>query len=292
MQKIALITNFNISDKARAAMQVADRLSEKNCELLIAAFNKEKLLRICKDIDRFHFLPMESVYAQADILIVLGGDGTILEAARRAAQRNTPILGINLGRLGYMAELELNEIDLLDKLLFGEYELEKRSMLRVELRNAGGDLRSFCYALNDAVISNGSVSRMIDLELSEGGIPVTTYRADGLIIATPTGSTAYSMSAGGAIVDPRVECFCVTPICPHSFAARPMIFSDSSTLEVRNICAREKMLYLTVDGRINFELYRNQTVHVTKSEMQTSLIRLKKCGFYRKLRQKMNDPKF
>lgn len=290
MLKIALITNFNITEKANAAMTVAKRLEREDCEILVAAFNREKLQRIHKPTDALHFLPMEAVYAEADILIVFGGDGTILEAARRAAQRGTPILGINLGRLGYMAELELSELELLDKLFTGEYELEKRSMLRVELFS-GSELRSFCYALNDAVISNGSVSRMIDLELSEGGVPVTTYRADGLIVATPTGSTAYSMSAGGAIVDPRVDCFCVTPICPHSFAARPMIFSDGSVLEVRNICAREKMLYLTVDGRMNFELYRNQTVRITKSKLQTSLIRLKKCGFYRKLRQKMNDNK-
>jgi NAD+ kinase len=186
-----------------------------------------------------------------------------------------------------MAELEPFELDLLGRLFTGEYTLEERSMLRVELL-AGGELRSFCYALNDAVISNGSVSRMIELELSEGGNPVTTYRADGLIIATPTGSTAYSMSAGGALVDPRVPCVCVTPICPHSFIARPMIFSDDAVLEVRNICAREKMLYLTVDGRMNFELYRNQVVRVTKANIKTKLIRLKSYGFYRKLRQKMN----
>lgn len=290
MLKIALITNFNITEKANAAMQVAKRLFREDCELLVAAFNREKLQRMHKPIGEFRFLPMESVYAEADILIALGGDGTILEVARRAAQRGTPILGINLGRLGYMAELELNELELLEKLFRGEYALEKRSMLRVELFS-GNELRSFCYALNDAVISNGSVSRMIDLELSEGGSMVTTYRADGLIVATPTGSTAYSMSAGGAIVDPRVQCFCVTPICPHSFAARPMIFSDNAVLEVRNICAREKMLYLTVDGRMNFELYRNQVVRVTKSNIQTSLIRLKSYGFYRKLRQKMSDSK-
>ncbi len=290
MQKIALITNYNISDKAHAAMQVANRLLRGECEILIAAFNREKVMRLNKRADEFRFLPIEAVYSEADIIIVLGGDGTILEAARRAAQRGTPILGINLGRLGYMAELEMSELELLDKLFTNDHTLEQRSMLRVELYS-GEELRSFCYALNDAVISNGSVSRMIDLELSEGGTPVTTYRADGLILATPTGSTAYSMSAGGAIVDPRVPCFCVTPICPHSFAARPMIFSDTAVLEVRNICVREKMLYLTVDGRINFELYRNQTVRVRKSDMQTSLIRLKSSGFYRKLRQKMSDPK-
>ncbi len=288
MLKIALLTNFNILEKANAAITVADRLLQEDCEILIAAFNREKLMKLNKHRKEFRYLPLESVYAEANLLIVLGGDGTILEAARRASQRGTPILGINLGRLGYMAELEMGELDQLKRLFTKEYEVEKRSMLRIELRS-GEELRSYCYALNDAVISNGSVSRIIDLELSEGGVPVTTYRADGLIIATPTGSTAYSMSAGGAIVDPKVSCVCVTPICPHSFIARPLIFSDQSVLEVRNICAREKMLYLTVDGRMNFELHRNQVVRITKAKLQTNLIRLKPCGFYRKLRQKMSN---
>ena len=291
MLKTALITNFNITEKANAAAAVANRLLREDCEILIAAFNREKLVRIHKHRSDFRYLPLESVYAEANIIIVLGGDGSILEAARRAAQRGTPILGVNLGRLGYMTELEMNELELLRNLFNGNYRLEKRSMLRVELY-AGGDLKSFCYALNDAVISNGSVSRIIDMELSENGHPVATYRADGLIVATPTGSTAYSMSAGGAIVDPSVPCFCVTPICPHSFAARPLIFSDRSSLEIRNICAREKMLYLTVDGRMNFELYRNQTVRITKSSLETSLVRFKENGFYNKLCQKLRETHF
>ncbi|MBR2926310.1 MAG: NAD(+)/NADH kinase [Clostridia bacterium] len=292
MLKIALITNFNISEKANAAMRVADRLLAHECEILIAAFHKEKLVRTNRCREEFRFLPLESLYAEANILIVLGGDGSILEAARRAAQRGTPILGINLGRLGYMTELEMRNLDQLDALFEGNYGIENRSMLRVELLNAAGELRSFCYALNDAVISNGSVSRIIDLELCEGGTPVTTYRADGLIIATPTGSTAYSMSAGGAIVDPKVACFCVTPVCPHSFTARPLIFSDESVLEVRNICVREKMLYLTVDGRMNFELYRNQRVRILKSTLQTKLIRLHPSSFYGRLNQKLSTPSF
>ena len=289
MLKIALITNFNIYEKANAAIAVADHLLKRECEILIASFNKDKIDRINKQRGAFRYLPVDAVYAEADILIVLGGDGTILEVARRATQKGTPILGINLGRLGYMAELEAGELSYLDKLFDGSYTLEKRSMIRVELLSASGELRSFCYGLNDAVISNGSVSRLVDLELYEGGVPVANYRADGLIIATPTGSTAYSMSAGGAIVDPRVSCLCVTPICPHSFIARPLIFSDDSVLEVKNVCAREKMLYLTVDGRMNFELYRNQTVRIVKASMQTNLIRLKPCGFYKKLRQKMSS---
>lgn len=289
MLKIALLTNFNIHEKANGALAVAEKLAQEDCEILIAAFNKEKLERSGRHRDYFHYLPLESIYAEADILIVLGGDGTILDVARRAAHKGTPVLGINLGHLGFMAELELSELDQLHRLFTGDYELEYRSMLRVELHNVAGEMKSFCYALNDAVICNGSVSRLVDLELSEGGELISSYRADGVIVATPTGSTAYSMSAGGSLVDPRVPCICVTPICPHSFIARPLIFPDDAKLEIKNVCAREKNLFLTVDGRMNFELYRNQKVVVSKSTLRTALVRLNKSGFYQKLRQKMND---
>lgn len=292
MLKIALITNYNFAEKANAAMTVADRLIREGGEVLIAAFNREKLVRTHRHRPEFRYLPIDPLYAEADIVIVLGGDGSILEAARRAATRGTPVLGINFGRLGYMAELEAGQLDELHRLFTGEYTLERRMMLRVDLLGNGGELKSFCYALNDAVVSNGSVARVIDLELAENGETVTSYRADGLIIATPTGSTAYSMSAGGAIVDPSVGCFCVTPICPHSFAARPLIFSDRSVLEIRNICVREKMLYLTVDGKMSFELLRGQSVRVTRSRLETKLIRFRKSGFYRVLCRKLQDSHF
>ncbi len=298
MKKIALITNFNIYEKAGAAMQVAAKLAAYPCEVLVASYNRDKVLRMKRPRLSFTFLPMDELYAQADLLIVLGGDGTILEAARRASSRQTPVLGINLGRVGYMAELEMSELDLLAQLfdrqsaegsIPASFDIEKRSMLHVEVLNANGEVRQTMYGLNDAVITNGSVARIVDIELFEGGTPVTTYRADGLIIATPTGSTAYSMSAGGPVADPRVKCFCVTPICPHSLGARPIIFPDSAVLEVRNICQREKMLYLTVDGRTNCELYRNESVRITRSPLETNLVRLKSCGFYNRLRAKMSQ---
>ena len=162
-------------------------------------------------------------------------------------------------------------------------------MLRVELLDQSGSVRTETFGLNDAVITNGSIARIVDNELSENGVPVTSYRADGLIVATPTGSTAYSMSAGGPVADPRVACFCVTPICPHSLAARPLIFPDDASLEIKNVCQREKMLFLTVDGRTNCELYRGETVRITKSDLKTHLIRLKSCGFYNRLRDKMAE---
>lgn len=293
--KIALITNYNIYEKAGAAMQVALYLSAYPCEVLAASFNRDKILRMNRGRMSFTFLPMDELYARADMVIVLGGDGTILEAARRAAQRQTPILGINLGRVGYMAELEMSELSMLSRLFPSEdgaapdYEIERRSMLHVELLNTAGVVRSVMYGLNDAVINNGSVARIVDIELYENGVPVTSYRADGLIVATPTGSTAYSMSAGGPVADPRVRCFCVTPICPHALAVRPLIFPDSAVLEIRNVCQREKMLFLTVDGRTNCELYRGETVRITRSALETSLVRLKDCGFYHRLRLKMTE---
>ena len=150
-------------------------------------------------------------------------------------------------------------------------------------------VRISSFALNEVAVTNGSgIARIVELELSEGGEVISNYRADGLIIATPTGSTAYSMSAGGAIADPRLNCLCVTPISPHSLAARPLLFPDSAVLEVRNVSMREKMLYVTVDGRINYELYRGHVARITRSNMVTQLIRLKKYSFYRKLRAKMS----
>ncbi len=161
-------------------------------------------------------------------------------------------------------------------------------MLAVQVKAGGKGVRAESFALNDAVISNGSVARIVDLELYEGGDLVSSYRADGLIAATPTGSTAYSLSAGGPVLDPHLPCLCVTPVCPHSLTARPVLFRDDAVLEIKNISQREKMLYLTLDGKASYEVYRGDTVRISKSRMTTRLIRLKKGGFYAKLQQKMN----
>lgn len=289
IKSVAIITNYNIIEKAQAALNVADFLTKYGCKVLIVNTAREKLSRLRRIHRDVVFLTNDEVYERADVLIVLGGDGTILEAARRAAIYKTPILGINLGRLGYMAELEVDEIRMLSKLFDGDYEINERSMLSVTLLDSKGERKLSSFALNDAVISNGSVARIVDLEMSEGGATVTTYRADGLIVATPTGSTAYSMAAGGSIVDPRLSCICVTPICPHSLTARPLIFPDSAVIDIKNICTREKNLFLTIDGRTNYELFRGEIVRITKSEKTTRLITLRERGFYNILRQKMTN---
>lgn len=286
--KIALITNFNIAEKSAAAMKVAETLKSYNCKVVVPMNYKDRIDRMFRQKSRIGFESLASIYNTVDLVIVLGGDGSIMDAARRAAVRGTPILGINLGILGYLAELEMGELEILDRVMKGDYRLDKRAMLKAEVISANGKETESAVALNDAVISNGSISRIIDLQLSESGVPINTYRADGLIVSTPTGSTAYSMSAGGPVADPRISCFCVTPICPQLSGARPILFPDDAVLEVKHVCKREKTLYLTLDGKVHFELLRNDVVRITKSELCASIIRVKERSFYEKLRQRIH----
>ena len=204
--------------------------------------------------------------------------------AKRAAEDNKPVLGINAGRMGYLADIEQNELSLISKLFNGEYNIEKRIMLSVSVVENGKVLNEY-NALNDAVITSGFISRIVDIQTFVGGDAIS-YRADGLIVATPTGSTAYSLSAGGPIVDPKLSCFCVTPICPHSLIARPLVFPDSAKLEIKNTCTREKILHLTVDGKATFDLFFGDTVLITKADISTKLLRIKDDDFYFKIRMK------
>lgn len=287
MKKIAIVTNFNISDKANAALKVTNYLLKFGCKILVSQYSKEKVLAMKNYRGNIYFLPIEKLYDEADLVIALGGDGTILDCAKKMAKRGKPILGINLGHLGYMAELEMDELAALSKIIDGDYTLDERAMMDIEVINREGSVKYKSFALNDAVISNGSVSKIINLELYAEDSLVTTYRADGLIVSTPTGSTAYAMSAGGSIADPKVKCKLVTPICPHSFIARQLIFSDETNLKIKNVSVREKSLMLTLDGKANCELFKDDVVSITKSDLTVQLVRVKDCSFYDILSQKM-----
>jgi NAD+ kinase len=286
IEKIAVVTNYNIPDKLAAATEVATRLSTHVGELYVPEIYKDRIFRSHNHKSFYTYSSYDDIYSKSDLVVVIGGDGVMLEAARRATPCGIPILGVNMGRVGYMTELEMTELDLLDKIFTNEFYLDERAMLRVDIRSNKGQSRFSAYALNEAVIANGSTARIIDLELSDNGRLVSEYRADGIVIATPTGSTAYSLSAGGPIVDPKLSCFCVTPICPHSLVARPLIFPDSAKLEIKNICVREKILHLTVDGKATFDLFFGDTVVITKASIKTKLLRIKDDGFYSKIRLK------
>lgn len=286
MKNIGLIVNFNIKEKAEAAFAVADRLSEHDVKILIPETYKEKIFRSLKHKSNFEYLSYEEIYARAELAVVLGGDGFILDAARRSAPSGVPILGINLGRVGYMTELETDELYLLDKYFAGEYRIDERAMLEISIISSNGSKKLTSFALNDVVVANGSTARIVDLLLMEDGEAISTYRADGLIVSTPTGSTAYSLSAGGPIIDPKLACFCVTPVCPHSLGARPIVFPDSARLGIKNICVREKVLHITVDGRATYDMFYGDVVEISRSKLTTKLVRVKDGGFYSKIRAK------
>ncbi len=215
----------------------------------------------------------------ADAIAVLGGDGTVMRAAHLATKHDIPIIGINLGRIGYMAELEKDDIPLISAFFNGNYTEDERMTLSV----AVGD-REYT-ALNDAVIHAKS-THMTEITLYCNGDRVNSLRGDGLIFASPTGSTAYSMSAGGPVIDPSLDCICVTPICPQSLSVRPMIFSAKNVL---GAVAAESDCTITVDGGEPERLGISDAITVKKSDRPLKMIKLKHDGFYGILRKKMSE---
>lgn len=281
MKNVSIVTNYNIPDKAELAAEIARRLISCGVRVSVPSY----AANIIK-VQSVQCLPNNKVYENVDMVTVIGGDGTILEAARRSAERGTPILGVNKGRVGYMAEIEPDELDLIPQIVKGDFRIEKRAMLDVEVYSSDR-LLYVSRALNDAIVSNGSAPRMIDVQLLVDGAEVGTYRADGMIVSTPTGSTAYSLSAGGPLIDPRLKGIGVTPICAHSFSARSMIFPEEAVIELRNVCVRVPYITLTVDGKINIHIGRNNTVKITNSSKYASLIRVKENNFFADLYSKL-----
>lgn len=237
--------------------------------------------------DKYEHLPEEELYRVADIIVTIGGDGTIIRYAKRAALDGKPIVGINAGRMGYLANIEQNEYKLLSKLKTGEYSVEKRMMLKIRTVENGKTVGTY-NALNDAVISSGFISRIIDVSASVDGDSIS-YRADGLIVSTPTGSTAYSMSAGGPIIDPLTENFCITPICSHSLSAKPIILSAERTVRLKAFSKKRCEIYLTVDGRRAAPIRPYTDVYITRSAQYVQLIRLNNRSFYKTLSVKFLD---
>lgn len=220
-----------------------------------------------------------------DLIVVLGGDGTLL-AVGRAVQPGIPILGVNLGRLGFLTEIGRAELyPSLVEILAGRFELEERSLLEIAVVRADGGSASY-RVFNDAVIAKSALSRIIELTLKADGGLVTTYRSDGLIISTPTGSTAYSLSAGGPIVNPLLPVILLTPICAHTFSLRPIVVPDTGLIEV-TLETQEAEVYLTLDGQEGTTLAYRDTVRLTRASNGVRLVRLSGRSFYDSLRGKM-----
>jgi len=228
----------------------------------------------------------EQVAAASDLLLVLGGDGTLLAAARVAAPRGIPILPINMGSLGFLTSFMLEELyPALGDILAGRLTISERVMLHAELQR-GDKILDKQTVLNEVVINKGALARMIELELSINKDFVCRYRADGLIVASPTGSTAYSLSAGGPIVHPSVESFIITPICPHTLSDRPVVIGDTSIIEVK-LSAGTESVFLTLDGQKGIPLQATDRVRVSRAQQLLKLIQTPNKSYFEILRNKL-----
>lgn len=225
-----------------------------------------------------------------ELLVVLGGDGTIIDIARETAGLNIPIVGINFGTVGYMAEISHHRPEELKKIIDGRFNIQKRMMLDVVIiKQSGEAIVAESPALNDAVLSNGPIPKLLEFELYANGMLAHSMRSDGVIISTPTGSSAYSMSAGGPVMDPELSCICSTPICPHHLNNnRPTIFRGRTVLEIRNARCRGNKIYLSLDGREVYELEDGDVVRISRSTCTAPLVRIGNGSFVKLLNTKLS----
>ncbi len=224
---------------------------------------------------------------QADLVVVLGGDGTLISTARILGGRNVPILAVNLGSLGFITEITVDELyPALEKCLAGDFRISQRQMLQATLERDGRQMASH-LVLNDVVINKGALARIVDLKTRVNDFDLTTFKADGLIISTPTGSTGYSLSAGGPIVTPSMNCIVITPICPHTLTNRPLVIDDASRVTVTVNSLDDEDVYLTLDGQVGLELKSGDVIQICRSAHCANLVTSERRDYFEILRTKL-----
>lgn len=282
MLKIGLVINMEKNIQSEYLISILNWLKKNNCEILVP---KEINFRLNTNFNSYE---LKDLYLLSDFILVFGGDGTILGNAREAAFFGTPLLGVNMGHLGFMTDVEEKDtFEALEELIKGNYCIEERMMLKAEVVN-GASVKKTFYCLNEIGLSRGTLSKMLTLKISINNEYFDSYHADGLLISTPTGSTAYSLSAGGPIINPNIKAILITPLCPHSLSARSLVVSDMEIIETKIINPYHDA-YLTVDGQIGYSIDPEDSIIVKKSEFMTRLIKISERSFYDVLRTKLKE---
>lgn len=253
---------------------------------LCLPFEVDRSYELPKDL---RFFRLDRELPNAEMVICFGGDGTILYMAKAATRRGIPILGVNIGTMGFMAELESTELDKLASLAKGEYTLDSRMMLDVTVQR-DRDILFHDVCLNDVVVTKGTVARIVHLQVKCDGALALESGGDGIIVSTPTGSTAYNFSAGGPIVEPEARNMIITPICPHEMDSRCIIASDKRTITVEMVRNARRNAYLSVDGGKAFRLNMGDVAVIKRAQMETKLVRLKERSFYDVVSAKFKKP--
>lgn len=281
--KTAVVVNLSKEEAISCAGEISLLLLSNNAEV----FMLSECAPFYKGVKVSYTDTIEELFKMCEIAITVGGDGTIIHAAKYAARFDKPLIGVNVGRLGFAADIEIDGISELTRIIDGDYSVEERILFDVEV-NKNGVSKNY-LAVNDAVIARGQLSKIIDLQVTLDDEEIAKYRADGLLFSTPTGSTAYSLSAGGPIVAPQLDCILMTPVCPHSLFSRSVIFEGNSVLTVSVKIPSECCCVLTIDGEKNIDILAEDTVKIRKSDLKLKFASINKRNFCRKLNEKLKE---
>lgn len=285
LMNVFVYPNLQKPNSRKYTEQVCEVLHNENVDLLMedccrGVFEKQY------DIE---YMSLEQCVEHCDMIVVTGGDGTILRCSSYASRYDKPILGINCGTLGFMASLEPEHIESLKNLCTGDYKIVERMMLNVKVRSANGKITE-ADALNDVVLFKNDNCNISDFEVSKSGSLVSSIRADGIIFSTPTGSTAYSLSAGGPLVEPDLQCIEFSQICAHSLFARPIIFSPDSYITVNCRCSDGGSAHLTVDGNRLLNVSAGDVINISRSKLTTKIIDMTDGSFFATVNSKLMTP--
>jgi NAD+ kinase len=278
MKKIGIVSKAGRAEPAEILKDFLPWLSNKGVEVFLDT-ETASLLKI-------KGYPRSEMPSLVDMIVVLGGDGTMLNVARLVCERGIPILGVNLGGLGFITEVQKEEVcNAMDKTLSGEYSIEDRMMLTAHIHRHGEKIAEY-NVLNDVVVNKGALARIIDLETYINKTYMTLFKADGLIVSTPTGSTAYSLSAGGPVLYPTLDCIILTPICPHTLTNRPTVLPDDVLIEII-LKTMSEDVFLTLDGQVGFSLRKDDVVKIKRSPFKTRLVIPFERDYFQILRTKL-----
>ena len=281
--KIALIVNTGKQKAISCAYNISRLLLGEGAEV-IALKDHQVFGAVSYTADSYR-----SLFEKCDIAVTVGGDGTIIHSAKYASVFNKPMIGVNVGRLGFAAEVEPENIGDLKRLVSGDFEIQERMLLNVTVKN-GSEEQTY-LAVNEAALARGQLSRMIDISVALDSSPLSTYHADGILFSTPTGSTAYALSAGGPVIYPGMKCILLTPVCPHSLISRSVVFSDEAVLTARVSINDRNPAVLSIDGEKNISVNPDDLIIIKKSDKTLRLITLYDRNFYQLLNEKLKERK-
>ncbi|MBJ6723550.1 NAD(+)/NADH kinase [Geomesophilobacter sediminis] len=282
MKKIAIFAKVHDP----RCLGVAEELTEWLADRGVTALVEDHLSKRLSTPGHALSADSEEVVRDTDLAVVLGGDGTLIAAARVLGDRQIPILAVNLGSLGFLTEITLDELyQSMERCLNGDFEVTRRMMLIASIQRDGAELERH-RVLNDVVINKGALARIVDLETVVDGRYLTTFKADGLIVSTPTGSTGYSLSANGPIIHPALDCVSITPICPHTLTNRPLVIPAGSKISIE-LTTADEAVYLTLDGQVGVKLAYGDVVQIWEAEQRTLLVQSRTKDYFSVLRTKL-----